>query len=158
MKRLKEDDYIGGIKKETYDLLFKDENLPKLNEEEAQKSKENDKILDEISLFTTLDDKKIKDKILMKYIKIRFGIDFDKISYNERDKKYKYSLKDTAIPFEKLSDKIENPTIKRELMSKERKKKCNLRAITLIDIFRKSSFHFNRDIYKTWKKILTFCN
>ena len=46
---MKEDDYIAGMKKETYNLLFKDENLPELNEEEAQKSKENDRILNEIA-------------------------------------------------------------------------------------------------------------
>lgn len=155
---MKENDYIGGIKKETYDLLFKDENLLELNEEEAQCSKENDEILDEIASFTTLDDKRIKGKILKKIYEKRFSIDFSKISYNKKDKKYEYISEDKVIPFEKLSDKIKTQRIKKELMSKERKKKCHLMVITLIDIFRKSSFHLKWDIYKTWKKTFTFCN
>ena len=85
MKRLEEDDdYIGGIKKETYDLLFKDENLPELNEEEAQRSKENDKILNEIEFFTTLDNKIIKNKRLGK----KLGFDFSKFIYHKKDKRY----------------------------------------------------------------------
>lgn len=110
---MKENDYIGGIKKETYDLLFKDENLPELNEEEAQCSKENDEILDEIASFTTLDDKRIKGKILKKIYEKRFSIDFSKISYNKKDKKYEYISEDKVIPFEKLSDKIETQRIKK---------------------------------------------
>lgn len=144
---MKEDDYIGGIKKETYDLLFKDENLPELNEEEAQKGKENDKILDVIAFFTILDDNVMKNKKLKKQL----DLDFSKFVYHKKDNRYEYISEDKVIPFEKLSDKIENQKMKKELMSKERQKKCHLKAITLIDIFRKSSFHLKWNIYKTQK-------
>lgn len=159
MKRLKEDDYIAGMKKETYNLLFKDENLPELNEEEAQKSKENDRILNEIEFFTILDDNIIKDERLGKQL----GFDFSKFICHGKDKKYEYILGDKIIPFEKLSDRIQNEEIKKELMSEERYKmerECHLKVITLILIeeFRQSNFHIKWNVYKRRKEMLTFCN
>ncbi len=160
MKRLKEhDDYIDGIKKETYDLLFKDENLPELNEEEVQKSKENDKILDEIEFFNILDDNIIKDERLGKQL----GFDFSKFICHEKDKKYEYILGDKVIPFEKLSDRIKNKDIKKELMSEGKYKMerdCHLKAITLILVeeFRQSDFYIKWNVHKRWKEMFSFCN
>lgn len=151
---MKEDDYIGGIKKETYDLLFKDENLPELNEEEAQKGKENDKILDVIASFTTLDDKRIKGNILKKIYEKRFGIDFSKISYNEKDKKYEYSLGDRQYHFEKLSDVVEDKKTKKELLSNKRYKKCHQKAIELIDCFRNPACILSGIYIKNGKRYL----
>ena len=52
----------SGINKNTYDLLFKDENLPV----PIKDTKKNDKILDEIAAFTTLRENTPYDKIKKK--------------------------------------------------------------------------------------------
>ena len=78
----KEDKYINGIKKETYDLLFKDKNLPI----PIKDSKTNDNILDEIACFTVLRENNIYDKIKKKIYEIFFHMDFSKISYDEKNK------------------------------------------------------------------------
>ena len=128
----KENKYIGGIKKETYDLLFKDENL----QVPIKDTKKNDKILDEIAAFTTLRENNIYDKIKKKIYEIFFHMDFSKISYDEENKRYNYNCGDKVIEFEKFSDSIiKDKKLKKELLSSKRVGKCHYMAMRLIKTF-----------------------
>lgn len=107
-----QNNYIGGIRKETYDLLFKNENLP----ESYGKDKNSDKILYDIENFT----------------KCNANIENNAISYNDKNKNYEYHLEDRVIPFEMFSDSIKNEKLKKELLSNERYGKCHKMVIGLI--------------------------
>ena len=125
--------YIGGIKKETHDLIFSDENLtePYIN------SELNNQILDEIALFTTMNDKSIIDRIKMKILSRRYSnIDFRKISYDKKRQLYVYSYNGNEIIFQKLSNIIDNKDLIKELMSKKRFGKCHERSIESLTSFK----------------------
>ena len=77
-----EANYIGGIKKETYELLFKDENLPNL---ENIDTSVNDKILDEIATFT-----KLNLNNLTETEKQTLNMYLSKISYDKENNIYIY--------------------------------------------------------------------
>lgn len=127
-----ENNFIGGIKKETYELLFNDENLAK----PIRDNKLNDAILDEIAVFTTFDENELNGKIKKKIYEMFFHIDFSKISYNKEDKKYHYNCgEDKTIIFERFSDSIEDGKYKKELLSSKRYKKCHEKAMILASNF-----------------------
>lgn len=126
------EEYLGGINRKTYDLLFEDEKLP-IIEEKTEKDK--NRILREIATFTKLDEKSRKGKFFMKLYEIIFHMDFNKISYNKESRKYEYNSFDKVITFEKLSDKIEDKKIKKELLSSKREGECHTAALMLVDHF-----------------------
>ena len=121
----------SGINKNTYDLLFKDENLPV----PIKDTKKNDKILDEIAAFTTLRENNPYDKIKKKIYEVFFHMDFSKISYDEENKRYNYNCEDKVIEFEKFSDIINDKKLKKELLSGNRVGKCHYMALRLIQSF-----------------------
>lgn len=123
--------YIAGMKKETYELLFKDENLPQISE----RNYANNKIIREIETFNMFDENTIKGKIIKKIFEKKYHIDFSAISYNKENKKYEYNSTDKIIPFEKLSDNISDKTMKRELLSNRRKGKCHEVIFKIIGCF-----------------------
>lgn len=140
-----EDKYIGGIKKETHNLIYNDENLtePYIN------SELNNQILDEISLFTRMNDKSIIDRIRMKILSIRYSnIDFKKISYDKKRKVYAYNYNGNEIIFRKLSDIIDNKDLRKELMSRKRFGKCHERSINLLTTFKQPT----TERTGTWQK------
>lgn len=95
----------SGIRKETWDLLFKTENI---QEEYDNDSKLYNAILHQIEKFT-LDESLVSDEELKS------------ITYDEEKKMYNFNLDNTVIPFKKLSDVIgdEFPKMKKELLSKK---------------------------------------
>lgn len=116
------ENYIGGIKKETYDLLFKDENIS--NSENIDTSA-NDEILDRIATFT-----KLKNFISIEIAKRKFNI-----SYDRENKEYIYNTANKEIPFKRFSDLIIDKELKSELLSNIREHKCHARALQLVDAF-----------------------
>lgn len=125
------EEYIGGIRKETYDLLFKDENI---QNSEVIDTTDNDKILDTIAFFTKFDNN-LLDKYFLKRMAKKFKIDISKISYDKEKNIYNYNLEDMQMAFEKLSDRIQDKKIKRELLSNDRIKKCHEKTKSLIGGF-----------------------
>ena len=125
------EEYIGGIRKETYDLLFKDENI---QNSEVIDTTANDEILDTIAFFTKFDNN-LLDKHFLKRMAKKFKIDISKISYNKEKNIYNYDAENMQIPFEKLSDGIQDKKMKRELLSNKRLHKCHERTLQLIGGF-----------------------
>lgn len=124
-------EYIGGIRKETYDLLFKDESLQDFKNLDTSY---NDRILDTISTFTRYNKNSLIDKILMKLVTKKLNI--DKIYYDKETKKYNYNTGDKLIPFELLSDNIKGgKKLKKELLSIKRFRKCHERSLCMITSF-----------------------
>ena len=122
-----EANYIGGIKKETYELLFKDENLPNL---ENIDTSANDKILDEIATFT-----KLNLNNLTETEKQTLNMYLSRISYDKENNIYIYNTGDKLIPFKKFSDFNLNEKLKEELLSNGRESKCHLMSCGLINYF-----------------------
>ena len=115
------EEYIGGIRKETYDLLFKDENI---QNSEVIDTTANDEILDTIAFFTKLNNNIFNVNVPPN------NIDISKISFDKE--KNIYNAEDMQIPFKKLSDEIKDEEIKRELLSNERLHKCHEKTMELV--------------------------
>jgi len=115
-----------GINENTYSMLFSDKE--NLNEEECG-SIENLLAYLTIDKFTMIQEK----KIILKLLKIIYKnkLDVNKISFNKETNSYEYRDLEKNFVFSKLSNRIDNNKLKRELMSKKRYKKCHSRSLGL---------------------------
>lgn len=121
------------------------------DKELSQKDKEDkinrlrERILSEIELFTV--DKQIYEKEIG-------DIEFSKISWDEENKNYNYKIGNSIIMFKKLSDDIEIPELKKELVSFERYEKCHERLLILLNIMNKPAILLNGTYISRGKKCL----
>jgi hypothetical protein len=144
-------EYIGGIRKETYNLLFKDENLPNSHDIDT---KNNDKILDQIAVFTRYNSNNLIDKICLKIVAKKMEMDLSKILYDKEKNEYNYNTENKVIPFELLSDSIQDKKIKKELLSNRRVGKCHESAMGLIGCFENPTTILTGTCEKHGKKYL----
>lgn len=106
-----------GINNNTFDLLFCNvENLP----EEEWGSLEDISLFGLISTFTLRE----RDASLVSRLK-SIGFDINDITYDEENACYKYLDEKYNIPFEMISDYIDNEYIKDELTSEKRFGNCH---------------------------------
>lgn len=114
-----------GINKNTYNLLFGDDN-------NLSKEKQGD--YDKLIAWVTIDHftKEQEKNILKKWLKILFKdkkIDLNKIVFNKETKEYEYRDKDLVITFNKISEFIKNEDLIKELTSDKRYGTCHDRSI-----------------------------
>ena len=118
----------SGINKNTYELLFRDyDNIP----EKEKPAIENSYIITIIQLYTRFREKGISSKLLKLAFEKKYKIDFTKIKYNEKIKEYEYEFNGKVYTFDKLSNKLKDKNIKKELESTKRYKQCHEKSIEI---------------------------
>ena len=118
----------SGINNNTYNLLFSDyDNIPK----EEQPALEKSYIISVIQLYTRFREKSIFSKILKLNFERKYKIDFSKIKFNEENQNYEYEFQGEVYTFDKLSKKIDNKDIKKELESEKRYKQCHSKSVEI---------------------------
>ena len=118
-----------GINKNTYNLLFKDEeNLP----EEQKNSPENSHIITMVQTYTRFRQKDIFSKLLKMYFENKYNVDFSQIRFNEETKEYEYEFEGQVYTFDKFSDYITNEKMKKELESYRRDGKCHSKSVSVL--------------------------
>ena len=118
----------SGINKNTYELLFSDyDNIP----EDEKPKIENSYIITMIQTYTKFREKSIFSKLLKLFFEKKYKVDFSKIKFNEKTKNYEYEFQGEVYTFDKLSDKIDNEEIKKELESDKRCRQCHSKSIDL---------------------------
>lgn len=121
----------SGINKNTYELLFSDyDNIP----EDEKPKIENSYIITMIQTYTKFREKSIFSKLLKLFFEKKYKVDFSKIKFNEKTKNYEYEFQGEVYTFDKLSDKIDNEEIKKELESDKRCRQCHSKSIELSSI------------------------
>lgn len=118
--------YINGIEFHTNELLFSDVEFV---EEENRNSKENNKAINTIRAFTL---NKI-NKIINKF---RYNVNFDNISFNEKEGIYTYDDGKNKYDFRMMSSYIKDKEIKKELKSPRRGGKCRISSVTVSNILK----------------------
>ena len=107
----------SGINKHTYDLIFSDyHNIPK----EERMPIDNSRAITLIQSYTKFREKGIFNRLLKLVFEKKHKVDFSKIKFNEETKEYEYKFNGEVYTFDKLSNKIENKDIKKELESKKK--------------------------------------
>ena len=125
----------SGINNNTYNLLFSDyDNIPK----EEQPALEKSYIISVIQLYTRFREKSIFSKILKLNFEKKYKIDFSKIKFNKENQKYEYEFQGEVYTFDKLSKKINDKNIKKELESKKRYRNCHLKSAEIATSLPKS--------------------
>ena len=125
----------SGINNNTYNLLFSDyDNIPK----EEQPALEKSYIISVIQLYTRFREKSIFSKILKLNFERKYKIDFSKIKFNEENQNYEYEFQGEVYTFDKLSKKINDKNIKKELESEKRYRKCHLKSAEIATSLPKS--------------------
>lgn len=118
----------SGINKNTYELLFSDyDNIA----EEEKPPIENTYIITIIQTYTKFREKSIFSKLLKLFFKKKYELDYSKIKFNEETKSYEYDFLGEIYTFDKLSDKIDNKKIKKELESDKRYHRCHSKSTEL---------------------------
>jgi hypothetical protein len=118
----------SGINKNTYNLLFSDyHNIPR----EERLSIDNSYIITIIQSYTRFREKGIFSKLLKLAFEKKYKIDFSKIKYNDKTKEYEYEFNGEVYTFDKLSNRIEEENVKKELESKRRYGQCHSKSIDL---------------------------
>lgn len=118
----------SGINKETYKLLFSDyDNIP----EDEKPPLENSYIITIIQSYTKFREKNIFSKVLKKFFEKKYKVDFSKIRFNNETQSYEYEFEGEVYTFDKLSDKVDNKEMKKELESEKRYGQCHSKAIDL---------------------------
>lgn len=118
----------SGINKNTYNLLFSDyHNIPR----EERLSIDNSYIITIIQSYTRFREKGIFSKLLKLAFEKKYKIDFSKIKYNNKTKEYEYEFNGEVYTFDKLSNRIEEENVKKELESKRRYGQCHSKSIEL---------------------------
>lgn len=121
----------SGINKNTYELLFSDyDNIP----EDEKPPIENSYIITMIQTYTKFREKSIFSKLLKLFFEKKYKVDYSKIKFNEETKNYEYDFQDEVYTFDKLSDKVDNKKIKKELESDKRYHQCHSKSIELSSI------------------------
>mgnify|MGYP000219976353 FL=1 len=125
----------SGINNNTYNLLFSDyDNIPK----EEQPALEKSYIISVIQLYTRFREKSIFSKILKLNFERKYKIDFSKIKFNEENQNYEYEFQGEVYTFDKLSKKINDKNIKKELESEKRYRNCHLKSAEIATSLPKS--------------------
>ena len=125
----------SGINNNTYNLLFSDyDNIPK----EEQPALEKSYIISVIQLYTRFREKSIFSKILKLNFERKYKIDFSKIKFNEENQNYEYEFQGEVYTFDKLSKKINDKNIKKELESEKRYRNCHLKSVEIATSLPKS--------------------
>ncbi len=125
----------SGINNNTYNLLFSDyDNIPK----EEQPALEKSYIISVIQLYTRFREKSIFSKILKLNFEKKYKIDFSKIKFNKENQNYEYEFQGEVYTFDKLSKKINDKNIKKELESEKRYRKCHLKSAEIATSLPKS--------------------
>ena len=118
----------SGINKNTYNLLFSDYyNIPR----DKRLSIENNYIIAVIQSYTRFREKGIFSKLLKLAFEKKYKIDFSKIEYNDKTKEYEYEFNGEVYTFDKLSNRLENENVKKELESERRYRHCHSKSIEL---------------------------
>ena len=124
--------YINGINKNTFDLLFNDyKNKP----EDYFDVKATDALI-AIDTFTRLKEKTIFQKLIKKTLSKLTSI--EKISYNSITCQYEWQDGPNLITFNLLSNYIGDEKLKAELTSKKRYHLCHKRSIDNAKKFKNS--------------------
>lgn len=119
----------SGINKNTYELLFSSyDNIP----EDEKSPKKNSYIITMIQTYTKFREKNIFSKLLKIFFEKKFKVDFSKIKFNEETKSYEYEFQGEVYTFDKLSDKVDNKKIKKELESEKRYRQCHSKSLELL--------------------------
>ncbi len=129
-----------GINLNTKAVLVTEEKL----KEELYGSKEDLKIIRMLELYTQLVHKSIFIRIMVRILARRNNIEISRIKYNKENKNYQYILDDgVIIPFDLISKHIvEAPqSLKKELSSLKRAKKCHERTLEICRSFENSIVH-----------------
>lgn len=124
----KETDFIMGLNKNTYNLLFSDSNELDIK---SSGSLENLIAYITIDKFTMINNKVFYLKLLKRIIKNRDNLDLDRIFYDKGTKEYIYIHDNNIYSFSKLSDHISSNKSKKELLSKKRYGICHMSSIKL---------------------------
>ena len=125
----------SGINNNTYKVLFSDyHDIP----EEEQPDLEKSYIISVIQLYTRFREKSIFSKILKLNFEKKYKIDFSKIKFNKENQNYEYEFQGEVYTFDKLSKKINDKNIKKELESKKRYRKCHLKSAEIATSLPKS--------------------
>ena len=125
----------SGINNNTYKVLFSDyHDIP----EEEQPDLEKSYIISVIQLYTRFREKSIFSKILKLNFEKKYKIDFSKIKFNKENQNYEYEFQGEVYTFDKLSKKINDKNIKKELESEKRYRKCHLKSAEIATSLQKS--------------------
>mgnify|MGYP004678178105 CR=1 FL=1 len=118
----------SGINKNTYNLLFRDyDNIP----EEERPSVDNSYVITMIQSYTRFREKDIFSRLLKLAFEKKHKVDFSKIKFNQETKAYEYEFNGEVYTFDKLSNRIEEENVKKELESKRRYGQCHSKSIEL---------------------------
>jgi hypothetical protein len=119
----------SGINKNTWNLLFSDyDDIP----DDEKSDIKNSYIITMIQTYTKFREKSIFSKALKLYFEKKYKVDFSKIKFNEETKSYEYEVEGEIYTFDKLSNKIDNKKIKKELESEKRYKQCHSKSLDLL--------------------------
>ena len=125
----------SGINNNTYKVLFSDyHDIP----EEEQPDLEKSYIISVIQLYTRFREKSIFSKILKLNFEKKYKIDFSKSKFNKENQNYEYEFQGEVYTFDKLSKKINDKNIKKELESEKRYRKCHLKSAEIATSLPKS--------------------
>lgn len=118
----------SGINKNTWKLLFSDyDNIL----EDEMPPIENSYIITMIQTYTKFREKGIFSKLLKLFFEKKYKVDYSKIKFNEETKSYEYEFEGEVYTFDKLSNKIDNEKIKKELESDKRYGQCHSKSLEL---------------------------
>lgn len=118
----------SGINKNTYEILFSDnDNIP---ENERQSIKDL-YVITIIQMYTKFREKSIFSKLLKIYFEKKNKVDFSKIKFNEKTKEYEYEFQGEVYTFDKLSNIFDSKKIKKELESDKRYNQCHDKSLKL---------------------------
>ena len=123
----------GGINKNTYEMLFND----KIVDKSESQGVEQQKAWDTIDEYTLQQQKSIFGNLL-KLFNIVNPVDYGKIVYDKKTKEYKYSHNGLEYTFDMISRYFDDPKIRKELLSNDRRGECNKGSIILSDAIKGS--------------------
>lgn len=116
-----------GINTNTYNLLFSDyDNIP----EEDYNDQKYYVACATIDYFTKLKDKTIFTKLLKLFYRDTI-LDLDNITFNYETKEYEYKSDSIIISFDKISNRLEDKNMIKELTSTKRIGKCHIMSMVM---------------------------
>lgn len=116
-----------GFNYNTFKVLFK--SITKVSKKERNSY---DNKIAYYTLFHYMSDNSTKKyPKLFEFLLKTHNLDLSRITYNEVDKTYKYQYKDKVITFNKISDRINDEELRKELLSNKRLHKCHYRSIEI---------------------------
>ena len=124
---MSKNEYInGGINKNTYELLFKDDTVDKSERQGVEQLK----AWNTLQEYTLQQQKGIFCNLL-KLANIVNPVDYGKVVYDKKTKEYKYSHNGIDYIFDMISRYVAEPEVKKILLSKDRYGECNKGSLIL---------------------------